>query len=231
MGWNMADRMSGRIADRLRDQLEQEIVTGVLAPGDRLDEVRLAERFDVSRTPIREAFQQLAASGLLELKPRRGAFVRSASIGEIIEMFEVMAELEGMCGRLAARRITPEQAQALRDAMTACAAALAGGDSDAYYYENEQFHHLIYNSCGNRFLTGQATALHRRLKPYRRLQLRVRGRMRQSLAEHEAVVEAIIGEDPERAEESLKKHILIQGEGFNDLVAGLESEANLRAAS
>lgn len=223
--------MSDRIADRLRDQLEQEIVTGVLVPGDRLDEVKLAERFNVSRTPIREAFQQLAASGLLELKPRRGAFVRSAGINEIIEMFEVMAELEGMCGRLAARRITAEQTVALKQTMDACAAAVAGGDTDAYYYENECFHHVIYNSCGNRFLTSQATTLHRRLKPYRRLQLRVRGRMRQSLIEHRQIVDAIIGEKSEEAERLLMDHVIIQGESFNDLVAGLENVAKLRAAS
>lgn len=223
--------MSDRIADRLRDQLEQEIVTGVLAPGDRLDEVKLAERFNVSRTPIREAFQQLSASGLLELRPRRGAFVRTASVREIIEMFEVMAELEGMCGRLAARRISPEQAADLRAAMVACEAAVDGGDTDAYYYENECFHQIIYRSCGNSFLTSQAAMLHRRLKPYRRLQLRVRGRMKQSCREHQQIVDAIAGEQAEVADRLLRDHVLIQGESFNDLVAGLESEARLRAAS
>ncbi|AXS42418.1 GntR family transcriptional regulator [Breoghania sp. L-A4] len=223
--------MSGRMADRLRDQLEQEIVTGVHAPGARLDEVKLAERFKVSRTPIREAFQQLSASGLLELKPRRGAFVRSAGINEIIEMFEVMAELEGMCGRLTARRISSEDLAALREAMEACESAFEGGDADAYYYENERFHHVIYRACGNSFLTGQAMTLHRRLKPYRRLQLRVRGRMRQSLVEHRQVVEAIAAEDAEAAQRALTDHVIIQGGGFNDLVAGLERQAKLRAAS
>lgn len=222
--------MSDRIADRLRDQLEQDILTGLYAPGDRLDEVKLAARFDVSRTPIREAFQHLAASGLLELKPRRGAFVRRPSVSEIIEMFEVMAELEGMCGRLAARRITRAQTAELTDALEACEAACAGGDADAYYYENERFHFLIYRACGNGYLSSQAMALHRRLKPYRRLQLRVRGRLRRSLAEHRAIVEAILGERAGDAERELKGHVLIQGEGFNDLVAGLESDAALAAA-
>ncbi|MDJ0930056.1 GntR family transcriptional regulator [Breoghania sp.] len=119
--------MSERIADRLCDQLEQDILTGAYAPGDRLDEVRLAQRFDVSRTPIREAFQHLAASGLLELKPRRGAFVRRPSVSEIIEMFEVMAEFEGMCGRLAARRITKAETEELIDALQACKAVCARG--------------------------------------------------------------------------------------------------------
>ena len=219
--------MSDRIADRLRDQLEQDILTGAHAPGDRLDEVTLARRFDVSRTPIREAFQHLAASGLVDLKPRRGAFVRRPSISEIIEMFEVMAELEGMCGRLAARRITQAETAELMDALVACEEACSRGELDSYYYENERFHFLLYRACGNGYLCAQATALHRRLKPYRRLQLRVRGRMRRSLAEHRAIVDAITGERPDEAETVLRNHILIQGEGFNDLVAGLEREKGL----
>ncbi|MEI2386278.1 GntR family transcriptional regulator [Breoghania sp. JC706] len=222
--------MSERIADRLRDQLEQDILTGTYAPGDRLDEVRLATRFDVSRTPIREAIQHLAASGLVELKPRRGAFVRKPSISEIIEMFEVMAELEGMCGRLAARRITRAQTVELTAALEACEASCSRGELDRYYYENERFHFLIYRAGGNGYLCAQAMALHRRLKPYRRLQLCVRGRMRRSLAEHRAIVAAIVREEPEEVETILKSHILIQGEGFNDLVAGLEREKGLAEA-
>ncbi|PTW62448.1 GntR family transcriptional regulator [Breoghania corrubedonensis] len=218
--------MSERIADRLRDQLEQDILTGTYAPGDRLDEVNLARRFEVSRTPIREAFQHLAASGLVDLKPRRGAFVRRPSISEIIEMFEVMAELEGMCGRLASRRMTVSQTAELNEALEACEAACSRGELDTYYYANERFHFLVYSACGNGYLCAQATALHRRLKPYRRLQLRVRGRVRRSLAEHRAIVDAIVNERPQEAEAILKSHILIQGEGFNDLVAGLEREKN-----
>ncbi len=216
--------MGERIADKLRDQLEQDILTGVYAPGDRLDELRLAARFEVSRTPIREAFQHLAASGLVDLKPRRGAFVRRPSVVEIIEMFEVMAELEGMCGRLAARRITARQMAELVDALEACERACSRGELDDYYYENERFHFVIYRASGNGYLSKQAVALHRRLKPYRRMQLRVRGRMRRSLEEHRAIVEAITTERPDEAERIVKSHLLIQGEEFNDLVAGLEKE-------
>ena len=95
-----------RRADALRDQLEQDIVTGALRPGERLDEQSLAARFGVSRTPIREALMQLASAGLVELQARRGAFVASLSLREVIERFEVMAALEGACGALAARRMT-----------------------------------------------------------------------------------------------------------------------------
>ena len=97
--------MSDHQAIQIKQALEQEIVVGQLPPGKRLDEVQLAERFQVSRTPIREALQLLAANGLVQRFPRRGAFVTEIGIDSLIEMFEVMAELEGMCGRLAARRM------------------------------------------------------------------------------------------------------------------------------
>ena len=98
-----------RRADALRDRLEQDIVTGALRPGERLDEQSLAARFGVSRTPIREALMQLATAGLIELQPRRGAFVASLSLRDVIERFEVMAALEGACAALAARRITESE--------------------------------------------------------------------------------------------------------------------------
>ncbi|MCT8974900.1 GntR family transcriptional regulator [Microbaculum marinisediminis] len=213
--------MSERTASRLRDTLEQDIATGALAPGTRLDETALAERFGVSRTPIREALLELAGSGLVEHRPRRGAVVARIGAGRLFEMFEVMAELEGMCGRLAARRITDRQRADLAEAGNACAEAAAGGDTDAYYYENEQFHYAIYAACGNGFLAEEARRLHRRLKPYRRLQLRVHDRMQTSLAEHEAIVAAILSGDPDRAERLLKAHVVVQGERFSDLVASL----------
>ena len=84
-------------ADDISERLEAEIVEGVLPPGTRLEEPALAERFGVSRTPVREALQRLSASGLVELKPRRGTQVLNPSIGRIVEMFEVMAELEAVC--------------------------------------------------------------------------------------------------------------------------------------
>jgi DNA-binding GntR family transcriptional regulator len=115
-----------RRADALRDQLEQDIVTGTLRPGERLDEQGLAARFGVSRTPIREALMQLATAGLVTLRQRRGAFVASLSLKEIIERFEVMAALEGACGALAARRITDGERRELLEAHEACRGEAAG---------------------------------------------------------------------------------------------------------
>ena len=214
-----------RRADGLRDQLEQDIVTGALRPGERLDEQSLATRFGVSRTPIWEALMQLASAGLVELQPRRGAFVASLSLKEVIERFEVMAALEATCGALAARRITELERQALVDAHEACAQRAPGGDADAYYYLNERFHHVIYEACHNTYLAEQARQLHDRLKPYRRLQLRARSRVASSLSEHQAIVDAILAGDSGRAEQLLRDHILIQGERLTDFIATFDAAA------
>ena len=214
-----------RLADTLRDQLEQDIVTGALRPGARLEEQSLAARFGVSRTPIRETLMQLATAGLVTLQSRRGAFVASLSLKEIIERFEVMATLEGACGALAARRIGDEERQELLEAHEACAREASGGDADAYYYVNERFHHLIYAACHNAFLIEQARQLHDRLKPYRRLQLRARSRVASSLAEHQEIMDAIFAGDGAKAERLLKDHVLIQGERLADFIASFDAAA------
>ena len=209
--------------DLLAERLEEDIVTGRLRPGERLDEVSLATSSGVSRTPVREVLQRLASSGLVDLRPRRGAIVAQISIGRLVEMFEVTAELEGMCGRLAARRMTAEEHVALAAALDACRRTAAAGDCDAYYFENKRFHHIIYDGSHNGFLAAQAQALHRRLEPYRRLQLRVRTRLPTSLAEHEGVVALLVAGNAEGTERALKAHVAIQGERFNDLLANLNA--------
>ena len=96
-----------RRADALRDTQEDEIMVGQLATGIRLEEVALANRFGVSRTPMREALLQLAAAGLIETQPRRGAVVARIGPQRLQDMFEVLVELEAMAARLAARRVVP----------------------------------------------------------------------------------------------------------------------------
>ena len=208
-------------AQKLRDALEDDIVNGVLTPGDRLDEAALADRFKVSRTPIREAFKSLVGTGLVETVPNRGTFVAKVGLPGLIEMFEVMAELEGMCARLATRRITDAQSTELQSLLESCAQAHADGNPDAYYYENERFHDCIYRASHNNFLVQQARQLQTRLKPYRRLQLRVRNRAGRSLAEHRAIVAAILTGDEASAESTIKDHVTIQGERFTDFVASV----------
>ena len=210
-------------AQRLRQRIEDEIVSGELALGSRLDENQLAARFGVSRTPIREALLQLAATGLVQTKPRRGAIVSAPEPHLLLAMFEAMAEIEAACGRLAARRLVREDAEALQAALSGCKAAMAEADTESYYAENYVFHTVVYRASRNAFLAEQALSLHRRLAPYRRLQLRVRQRLPQSLAEHEAIVAAIVAGDEVGAAEALRSHVLVQGDRFTDLVAGLRA--------
>ena len=164
----------------LREQIEEMIAVGVYKPGQHLDETELAARFGVSRTPIRETLIQLASMGLVVIRPRRGAIVAELGPQQLVEMFEVMSELESTCGRLAARRMTPEEQKALLAAHEACQAAMQAHEPDDYYYKNEVFHEAIYAGSHNQFLIEQTRNLYRRLRPYRRLQLRVRDRLANS---------------------------------------------------
>lgn len=205
----------------LRESIEEMIAIGKLLPGQHLDETELANEFGVSRTPIREALIQLASMGVVVIRPRRGAVVAELGPQQLVEMFEVMAEFEAMCGRLAARRMTPAEQQNLLAAHDACKDAIAASNTDDYFYCNETFHQIIYQGSHNAFLAEQAMALHRRLRHYRRLQLRVRDRVGASFSEHDGVVQAILAGDGELTAELLRGHIMIQGQRFADLMASL----------
>lgn len=221
--------MAGERVIELVRILEQEIVTGTLTPGERLDEASLATRFGVSRTPVREALNQLASTGLVEVRPRRGAAVAAPGLKELLEMFEVMAELEGLCGRLAARRMSREERAELEAAHEACRTCTEQGNSDGYYGANVAFHEAIYAGCHNRFLAEQTRALRNRLSPYRRLQLRRVNRIDESFAEHEAVLAAILAGDADEADRLLQSHVTVQGGSFADFVANLPVGSDQRA--
>ncbi len=217
--------MERKRSDCIADDIEGLIFDGTFSDGDRLDEVQLASRFAVSRTPIREALQRLAQTGLVEQIPRRGVFVRQPGPVELLEMFEVMAELEAVCARLTASRISEKALEDLHAANRRCKQVVEAGETDEYYRENEQFHAILYRQSGNRFLEQECLRLQRRLQPFRRIQLRVRGRMKQSMAEHEAIVAAIEEGDGDKAAEAIRKHVSVQGEKFHHLMAGLKPAA------
>lgn len=208
-----------RLADRVRLGLEREIVTGGLAPGTRLDETRLAERYEVSRTPVREALMQLAAAGLVDMRPRQGALVAAIGTFQLAEMFEVMSELEALCARLAARRMTPAERGALAELHAACEPYLERGDADGYYEMNLRFHEAIYAGCHNAFLEQETRKIRLRVSPYRRMQLHRPGRLADSHAEHGGVVAAIAAGDEELAAHLLRDHVTIQSGTFVDFLA------------
>jgi len=215
---------------KLKQAIEDAVIAGEFLPGDRLDEISLAERFGVSRTPVREALLQLGAEGFIEVRPRRGAIVSVLSPTQLFEMFETMAEIESACGRLAARRLTPESDAAMEQAHRGCEKAAKDGDSEQYYAVNRTFHEAIYRASRNEFLAEEALALHKRLSAYRRVQLRARNRLLQSLQEHAGILEAIRAGDEQLAASRLHGHVLVQGERFSDMMLNLKTENRSKAA-
>ncbi|MFD2205456.1 GntR family transcriptional regulator [Kiloniella antarctica] len=205
----------------LRRQLEHEILLGELTPGTRLDEVALTERFGVSRTPVREALQQLSMMQLVEIRPRRGAFVKKMSLRELVDMFEVMAELEGACGRLAADRMSDDERATLKELHKASEVMVKERDYDGYYRANVAFHEAIYKGSHNEFLSEQTKNLRNRLTPYRRLQLRQSNRLTSSFNEHSEITEAITSGNKALAEQLLSAHVTVQRGSFNDFLASL----------
>ncbi|KZY04697.1 MULTISPECIES: GntR family transcriptional regulator [unclassified Sulfitobacter] len=210
---------------RIREALENAIVDGRFSPGTRLDPVALAQEFDCSRTPIRDALQQLEASGLVRIHSKQGTFVSEWNAEELTERFEAMAEMEAVCARLAARRITEAELSELQSRHDACRTLAEREMFDAYYAENTAFHACIYRATHNAFLTQEATRLHAMLQPYRRIQLQVRNRIKRSFNEHQAIVDAIRSGDDVLAERAMRDHVLIQGDRFHDLMAAVRSNA------
>lgn len=226
-----ATKTETRLADRLRRALESEIATGELAQGTRLDETSLAARFGVSRTPVREALTALASAGLVEARPRQGAVVAALPLDRLVQMFEVMAELEALCTRLAARRMTRDNREELEKALEACYEVADPDRPDDYYEANLRFHEAIYAGSHNAFLAEQTRTLRNRLQPYRRTQLTRPGRIATSLAEHVEIVKAINSGDAISAEAAMRRHVTIQGDTFADVLATLQPTTAARAAN
>ena len=211
--------------ERLRAELEEAILRGELPPGTRLEEEELARRHGVSRTPVREVLRLLAATGLVELRARQGAVVAELTIPALIEMFQVMAELEGLCARNAARRIgrpALTQLAALHDSCTAC---VGDNDPEAFYAIDRRFHEAIYVASANRFLEDTTRALRNRVSPYRRYVTYQPGRMLDSVREHEAVLNAVRAGDAEAAHRFMRDHVSLLGDRFADFVSAFPQPA------
>jgi DNA-binding GntR family transcriptional regulator len=196
------------LAEELRLALADDIVRGLLGPGAALDETELARRFGVSRTPVREAIRQLAASGLVEVRAHRGAVVARPSEDRLIGMFEAMAELEALCAGLAAERMSPAERGQLEAVHGELRTLIQSGDPQRYHDANESFHAAIYAGAHNAYLAEMTHATRYRVQPFRRAQFRNLGRMAKSHVEHERVVLAILRGDREGAAGAMRLHIM-----------------------
>ena len=218
--------MESKQADKIADALEEMVFAGTFTDGQRLDETRLAKHFGVSRTPIREALQRLVTAKLAKQMPRRGVFVVQPQTQQLNHMFETMAEIEGICGGLAAQRISVDDLTELRAVNALCKQCICDNDAERYTRYNEEFHHMIYRLSGNPFLEQEALRLYQRLKPFRRVQLRQDGRLTKSVAEHDALIAALADRNPTAARDILRNHVGQQSEGFYTNMAQLNSAPN-----
>lgn len=199
------------LAEELRHQLADDIMTGALAPGTALDETELARRFAVSRTPVREAIRLLDASGLVEARPHRAAVVARPGHERLLGMFEAMAELEALCAGLAAERMTTPERRTLEERHEELRALTHSGDPQRYHEINEAFHGTIYAGAHNEYLAELTLATRLRVAPFRRAQFRNLGRLAKSHVEHDRVMVAILRGDRARAAEAMRAHIITVG--------------------
>ncbi|KUJ85678.1 GntR family transcriptional regulator [Ruegeria marisrubri] len=184
----------------------EAIDVGIYKPGDRLVESELAERFGVSRTPIREALQRLETQSLLE-RDGRSLIVASLDHNQMAELYVVRRELEGLAARLAARHATEEEIRVLREMVEADDKLV--GDPNALSRANRRFHEQIHLASHNRYLVQQLDLVHRTMALMATTSLAAQGRGEIAQNEHKGIVDAIEARDEERAEKALKDHISI----------------------
>lgn len=210
------DRRSRTRTEDLRLALADEIMRGELAPGSPLDEVRIASRFGVSRTPVREALRQLSSSGLVEIRPHRGAVVARLSQALLHEMFVAMGELEAVCAGLSAENMTSAERRALEEIHGLLRELVRSGDPQRYHEINESFHTAIYLGAHNGPLADMALTTRGRLQPFRRAQFRTIGRLARSFEEHDRIVRAILRGDRDAAWSAMRDHIGTVEQSFEE---------------
>lgn len=184
----------------------EAIDEGTYRPGDRLVESELAERFGVSRTPVREALQRLETQSLLA-RDGRSLIVASLDHNQTAELYVVRGELEGLAARLAARHATPEEVRVLREMVTADDALVE--DSKALARANRRFHKQVHLASHNRYLVQQLDLVYRSMALMATSSLAAEGRGEIAQAEHDKIVSMIEARDEDGADEALRNHISV----------------------
>jgi DNA-binding GntR family transcriptional regulator len=195
--------------DLIIQQLRAEIVSGQIPPGLKLSEARLAERFGVSRMPVRDALKELESAGFVTIEQRRGTFVRGMSRSEILDLFEVREAVEGMAARLCAHRANNDLLATLDEVIETMSRQVKVADMDGYSQTDERFHELILSGASNERLSDHyrllVQHLHRGLLSS--IVTRRAGRMERSLAEHVEIMRALHAHDQRGAEDAMRDHV------------------------
>lgn len=194
--------------------LLEDILSGKLPHASKLNEIELAKRFGVSRTPIREALKYLNSSGLVSFIPHKGVHVSGIDPEKIWEMFEAMAEMEAICAKLSALKMNPFQRIKLEQFHLSTQDHSDALDYEIHHHSNIEFHNLILSGSQNTYLYEIAKNLRNRISPFRRLQFKNTGRIQQSLQEHNSIVQAILKRDADSAYQAMYHHLISSGKSF-----------------
>ena len=187
--------------------LRKEILEGELHPGERLMELHLADRLDVSRTPIREAIRMLELEGLVTMVPRRGAFVSDISAKSLIDVLEVRRALEELAAELAAKRISKEQLRKLEEAVAMFEKRIREGDINEMARADEEFHYVILEATGNAKLMQLLAGFREQMYRYRAAYLRHESVHEELTEEHRSILAALSSHDEKAAVKAMREHI------------------------
>ena len=210
----------------VQEEIERLIMTGELPVGSRINESDLAQRFNTSRGPIREALRALEEAGLLRTEKNRGMFVRELSLVEADEIYELREALEQIIGRRAALAITPDDVERLQTMVGAMRDASEAENLEQYAQLNLQFHDLLLEIAGSRKLTDTYQRLIKELSLFRMRALDGGGGLRVSADEHGAIVDAIASGDAERAGLAMRQHVAEGRSRMHKAMAEVEVEPN-----
>lgn len=199
---------SNSLASVVQGELERMILSGELAPGEKLTEVTLATQLGVSRGPLREAFRMLEEAGLVRTEKNRGVFVRDIPIDEAVEIFDLRAAMDELVGRRLAETITPAALKEIRAMVDAMEQAVKAKDARHYHLLNLEFHDRLVELAGNRKLTAIYRKLIKELSLFRRLNLADGWLLPISASEHRQIVKAIASGDPEAAGQAMFRHVM-----------------------
>jgi len=191
----------------VQEEILRGIKTGELTVGAKLNEIELAERLGISRSPVREAFRALEEAGLVRLEKNRGVFIRDLSDEEAAELYTVRAGLDEMAGRLLAPRVTTEQLKELKKLIIQLETSSKRGGVNNYFPLNIAFHDRLVEMTGNTTLLGLYRQVVNRMHLLRRRGFSVSGSSAASHAEHRIILEALTTRDAEATANAMRQHV------------------------
>ena len=205
------------LRERILETIRDAIIKGALKPGEKVAEPELAERFGISRTPIREAFRQLESEGYLTVIPRKGAVVTAFSQKDVEEFYAIKSILEGYAAKRACENLSPKEIEKLEAINAKLSQLSEGADVKQFFRVHNDFHDLFVKAANNEKLYEMITNLVSKFQRLRLASLNVPGRMKTSVEEHEKIIDAFRKKNPSGAEKLVRKNaeyggrVLMQG--------------------